>query len=167
MDLLEHLDRAVGDDAAVARKTTARGRQIAGAAGGVLAVLGLVAGLKLPSQTGPPAAMRPITAPSCSLDPAAGDGIEVVISLYADTTERQRSALTSALAADTRVDSVMVESGTYAYEEGREPRAESAELGALPDSYRLRLIDASGFRAFRSEYAAMDGVQEVIGRGCP
>jgi hypothetical protein len=166
VDLLEHFDRAVCDDAAVAR-TTARGRQIAGAAGGVLAVLGLVAGLKLPSQKGPPTPMRPITAPSCSLDPTAGDGIEVVISLYADTTDRQRSALTSALAADTRVDSGMVESRTYAYEEGREPRAESAVLGAVPDSYRLRLIDASGFRAFRSEYAAMDGVQGILGRGCP
>ena len=188
MDLREHFERAVDDDpgadpgvmahAAIVRggQVRRRRRQVAGAAGGVLAVLGVVAGLNLPSQAEPAvtvaAAMRPPAAPSCSVDPVERDATDVAIFLKSDTSGPQQAALASALGEDARVGTVVFESRSAAYEKFRRLWADSPDFvdavspKDLPESFRVRLVDAAQFTAFHSDYAAMDGVQDIVGRIC-
>ncbi|MCM4085025.1 permease-like cell division protein FtsX [Paractinoplanes hotanensis] len=189
VDLREHFERAVDDDpgadpAVMANAAIARGgqvrrrrRQVAGAAGGVLAVLGIVAGLNLPSQAEPAltvaAAMRPPAAPSCSVDPVERDATDVAIFLKSDTSVPKQAALASALGNDPRVATVVFESRSTAYEKFRRLWADSPDFvdavspKDLPESFRVRLVDAAQFTAFQSGYAARSGVQDIVGRICP
>jgi cell division transport system permease protein len=97
----------------------------------------------------------------------------VLIFLAADVTDRQRSALESALGVDSRVGVLHFENRDQAYQRFR-TRWESnpdllAAVGAdrLPESFRLRLVNASQYTALRGQYAAMAGVEQIIGRTCP
>jgi cell division transport system permease protein len=187
----EHFDRAVSRDpgadpgemahVAIARggRVRRRRRQLAaaGVLAGVVAVLGVVAGVQ--RQSAPPAAANPPTtitlsmmlvpAPSCSPEPVGSDATDVVIVLDDD---RQRAALQTALDGDDRVRTVLFESREQAYERfqklwAHSPRVvASADPKVLAESFRVRLVDPAQFTAFRAEYAATDGVGLVDGRKC-
>lgn len=194
MNLREHFDRAVSDDpgfdpgdmahAAIAggrRMRRRRGQMVAaGVAAGVVTVLGAVAGLNQLSEPPRPrsstvtiaAAMMPVAAPSCSVKPVDRDATDVVIFLTAGVTDRQQSALKSALADDARVHTLQFENRGEAYQRFRMLWANNPDLVAavsadqFPESFRLRLADASKYDALRTQYAAMDGVELIIGRIC-
>lgn len=190
--LREHFDRAVGDDpgadagamahAAIAAGGRMRRRRRTAAAGmalGAVTLLGIPAGVHLAAddpgtdRTTIAAAMMPVAAPSCSVRPVENDATDVVVFLREGLTDRQRSALGSALAGDARVATVFFESRAQAYERFRDRWRDSPDLvqavgpQQLPESYRLRLVDPARYTAFRAEFAAAGGVQSVMGRVCP
>ncbi|UQU64206.1 permease-like cell division protein FtsX [Couchioplanes caeruleus] len=194
-DLRQHFDRAVTDDpgadpgemalAAIAEgaRIRRRRRQVAGAgvAAGVVALLAVVGGVSLRSgateSAGPAmtiaAAMMPVAAPSCSEKPVESGASDVAIFLGAEATDRQRSALGAALRGDPRVAELQFENRQQAWERFRRLWADSPDFVAavspsqLPESYRLRMVDRSQYRGLLATYAAMDGVQDVVGRVCP
>jgi hypothetical protein len=193
--LREHFDRAVAGDpgidpgemahAAIAEGGRIRRRRkrmvVASAAAGLVTVFGVVAGLNLltgaPRSEDPPvtiaAAMMPVAAPSCSAKPVDRDATDVLIFLVADATDRQRTALESALGDDARVGSLLFENREQAYQRFRARWARNPDLVAavganqFPESFRLRLVNASQYTALRGQYAAMAGVEQIIGRTCP
>ncbi len=140
-------------------------------------MLGVMAGLGLPSDAEPPvtvaAAMMPLAAPSCSVNPVESDATDVALFLDGDVSGRERSALASALDEDPRVATVFFQDRSAAYEKFRELWADSPDFVAavspqdLPESFRLRLVNASQFTSFRSDYLGEDGVHDVLGRICP
>jgi hypothetical protein len=143
-------------------------------------VLGTLAGLNLLPEArrpqSPPAtiaaAMMPVAAPHCSAKPVDRDATDVVLFLAPGATDRQRSALESALESDARVGTVLFESRGQAYQRFRNLWANDRDLVAavnadqFPESFRLRLVHASQYTALRAQYAAMDGVELIIGRTC-
>jgi hypothetical protein len=193
--LREHFDRAVSDDpginpgkmahAAIAEGGRMRRRRkrmaAASAAAGLVTVFGAVAGVNLvteaPRSEIPPvtiaAAMMPVAAPSCSAKPVDRDATDVLIFLAAEVTDRQRSALESALGGDSRVGVLHFENREQAYRRFVTRWKNNPDLVAavgaeqLPESFRLRLVNASQYTALRGQYAAMDGVEQIIGRTCP
>ena len=194
-NLREHFDRAVGDDpgadpgemahAAIAQggRIRRRRRQVAaaGVAAGLVTVLAVVAGVHLRSAETPPdgppmtiaAAILPVAAPSCSEKPVERDASDVVIFLTSDATEDPVPAIRSALADDARVGALEFESREQAFQRFRKLWQDSPDFvksvspRQLPESFRLRLVDRSQYTAFRAEYAAMAGVQDIVGRVCP
>ncbi|MGA5301217.1 permease-like cell division protein FtsX [Nucisporomicrobium flavum] len=194
-DLRQHFDRAVTDDpgadpgeialAAIAEggRIRRRRRQLAGAgvAAGVVALLAVVGGVSLRSEptgpAGPPmtvaAAMMPVAAPSCSEKPVESDASDVAIFLGTEATDPQRSAVGAALRGDPRVAELQFESREQAWERFRALWADSPDFveavspSQLPESYRLRMVDPSQYRGFVTAYAAMDGVEQIVGRVCP
>ncbi|MEV4705979.1 permease-like cell division protein FtsX [Actinoplanes sp. NPDC049316] len=194
-DLRKHFDRAVSDDpgadagemalAAIAQggRMRRRRRQMAGAgvAAGVVVALAVVGGVSLrpePAEpAGPPmtvaAAMMPLTAPSCSEKPVESGATDVVVFLIPDSTDRQSSALGSTLREDARVADVRFENRQQAWERFRTLWADSPDFVSsvspkqLVESFRLRLADPAQYKAFRAEYATMDGVGSIVGRVCP
>ena len=194
-DLRRHFDRAVDDDpgadpgamayAAISAGGRIRRRRkltaVAGVAAGVAAALGVAVGVHLQSPATRPAdppvtvaaAMRPMAAPACSAELVEDGATDVAMFLTQDVTDRQRSALRTALDDDARVDVLHYESREQAYQRFRTLWADSPEFVAavrpdqLPESFRLRLVNPSDHAAFHAEYAAMDGVQDIIGRVCP
>jgi hypothetical protein len=193
-DLREHFDRAVGDDpgfapgelalAAISEGGRLRRRRhrlvTAGVAAGVVAVIGAGTGLDLAMGSREPeqpvtvaAAMMPVVAASCTEHPVEHDATDVLVFLDRELTDRQRTALETALSADPRVATAMFDSRAQAYQRFQALWQDEPDLLAavsvdkFPESFRLRLAAASQYAAFRSQYAAMAGVDEVIGRRCP
>lgn len=185
-NLREQFDRAVGDDpgadpgvmahAAIVRGARMRRRRrqavAAGVAAGVAAVL---AAVSLPSSEEPQvtvAAMMPVAAPSCTVKPVETDATDALVFLDSGMTGGQRSALESALAGDPRVATLLFESREQAYERFRSRWADNPDLLAavsadqFPESFRLRLVDASQYAGLRADYMAMDGVDTILGRAC-
>ena len=189
--LREHFDRAVSDDPGIdtgemAHTAIAEGGRLrrrrrmaaASAAAGLVTVLGAVAGLSHWSERqgpqNPPApaagAMMPVAAPSCSAKPVDRDATDVLILLGGAVTDRQRSALESALGADKRVGVLRFEDREQAYQRFQQLWADSpgfVDVAQFPESFRVRLVDASQYTAFRRQYAAIGGVQQIVGRVCP
>ena len=187
-NLRDHFDRAVGDDPgadptamahaaiAVGGRTRRRRKQTAAAAG-VVAALAVVTGLDLPhDRPAPPTVVRQmmlVAASGCSEEPVPRDATDAIIFLRHDAGDRQRAALGAALDEDRRVATSHFDNREQAYERFRKLWADSPEFvasvrpEALPESFRLRLVDASQYAAFRADYAARDGVQDVYGRVCP
>ncbi|MEV4348317.1 permease-like cell division protein FtsX [Actinoplanes sp. NPDC049596] len=97
----------------------------------------------------------------------------MAIFLTSEATRRQRSAIGSALANDKRVSSSVFENREQAYDKFRKLWADSPDFVAsvtpdsLPESFRVRLADTSRYAAFHTDYAAMGGVQDIVGRVCP
>jgi hypothetical protein len=193
-NLRDHFDRAVSADpgadpgemayAAITQGGRIRRRRktaVAGAAAGLVAVLATIGGVNLfsgpPRSADPPvtvaAAMMPLVAPSCSTKPVASDATDAVVFLTAGVTDGQRSALRSALDDDARVAKLAFENRAQAYQRfvarWRNDPDFLASVGPqqLPESFRLRLADPSRYTAFRAHYAALAGVQDVVGRICP
>lgn len=193
--LREHFDRAVSEDpgmdhGAMAHSAIAEGGRVrrrrrmvaASAAAGLVTVLGAVGGLSLnllteaPSSDSPPvtiaAALMPVAAPSCSAKPVDRDATDVLVFLATDVTDQQRSLLESALHDDARVGILLFENREQAYQRFRTRWASQPDLVAavsanqFPEAFRLRLVDASQYTAFREHFAAMEGVDQIIGRTC-
>nr|BFE74093.1 hypothetical protein GCM10020092_073940 [Actinoplanes digitatis] len=101
------------------------------------------------------------------------DATDVGIFLGAGTTEGQRSAVASSLGNDGRVAAMHYESRAEAFERFKKLWADDPDFVAsvsadqLPPSFRVRLADAAQYAAFRAQYAAMDGVDQIVGRTCP
>lgn len=193
--LRKHFERAVGDDphvpaVEVARAAIAEGSRLrrrrhrltaAGVAAAVVTVAGAVTVLNLPAgapqRAEPPmtvaAAMMPVSAPSCTGQLVEHRATDVVVFLHTEASDRQRTAVGTALEADPVVETVLHESRSEAYERFRVLWADSPDFLAavtpdqLPESFRLRLVTPERYPALRSRYAAMDGVADVIGRQCP
>jgi len=190
--LRDQFDRAVSGDPGIdpgemAHTAIAEGGRIRrrrkqmAAAVGVVTVLATVAGLNLlpdaPKSQNPAvtlaAAQMLVAAPSCSPKPVDRNATDVIIFLATEATDRQRSALKSALDDDPRVDTLLFENREQAFQRFQAMWKDSPDFVAavgpdqVPESFRLRLVDASQYTAFRGKYAAMDGVDDVIGRICP
>lgn len=193
-NLREQFERAVDGDpgaapgdlarAAIMAGSRLRRRRnrltVAGAAAGVVVLIGAVTGLNLasgrPAADQPvtvAAAMMPVVAPACTPHPVERDATDVVVFLGHAATDRQRAALGAALSADPGVQDLIFESRAQAYDRFRTRWAHQPDLvaaveaGQFPESYRLRLVAASQYTAVRSRYATMDGVEQIIGRRCP
>jgi hypothetical protein len=195
-DLREQFELAVGDDpgaapgemasAAIVEGGRMRRRRrrtaAAGVATGLVAVLAGVSGVQLLTGGAQPeapavtiaAAMMPVAAPRCSAKPVDRDATDAVVFLTADITGPQRSALSEALAAGPpRLDTMQFESREDAFHRFRNRWADNPDLLAavaaeqLPESFRVRLADATQYTTFRTRYAAMAGVEQVLGRRCP
>jgi hypothetical protein len=194
-NLREHFDRAVSDDpgaapgemaqAAIIEGGRLRRRRnrlgVAGVAAGVVAAVGAVAGMNTvlagpepverPSTT-IAAAMMPVAAQSCT-EPVETGATDVAVFLDAGLPAGQRSALESALNDDPRVATLVFENRAQAYERFRARWAHAPDFVAavspdsVPESFRLRLANASQYTALRAQYAAIDGVSQVVGRVCP
>jgi len=190
-DLREYF-AAVGDEPGVvpgemARVAIAEGGRlrrrrrrlaVAGVAGGVVLVMGAFAGLGVRGREAEPpvtvaAAMMPVTAPSCVERPAGSDATDAVVFLVGSRTAGQFAAIEAALGADARVAAVSFEGREQAYERfralwAREPDLVAAvSAGQFPESFRVRLVAAGQYAAFRETYAAMGGVETISGRRCP
>jgi hypothetical protein len=195
-NLREMFDRAVSDDPGAdpgrmaydamiegggIRRRRRRNMAAAGVAAAVVTVLGTVAGVNLltgaPRSADQPVtvaeAMMPVAAPSCSAKPVDSDATDVVLYLVADVTDAQRAALAKALHGDARVGTVQFEDREQAFLRFRARWKKHPDLVAavgaqrLPESFRLRLTDAAQYAAFRAEYSAIGGVEQVVGRKCP
>jgi hypothetical protein len=193
LDLRDEFDRAVGDDpgvapgemarTAIAEGVRRRGRRrrltaVAVAAGLVLAA-GAATGLNVALGDRPgddpmtvAAAMMPVAAAACTAHPVERDATDVVVFLGGEPTERQRAAVETALRADPRVGALVFESRAQAYERFRVRWKREPDFLAtitaeqLPESFRLRLVSAAQYAAFRTQYATMAGVDQVIGHRC-
>ncbi|SDS61985.1 permease-like cell division protein FtsX [Actinoplanes derwentensis] len=191
--LREHFQGAIGDDPGVGSGDMVRAAIVEGAglrrrrnrltgaavAAGMVVVVGVTAGLNLfagPAVDQPvtlAAAMMPVVAASCTLQPVERDATDAVIFLDQEIADQQRAALEALLLADPRVKDMAFESRRQAYERFRirwahEPDFVAAvSVGQLPESFRFRLVQVSEYTAVRLRYAAVDGVAEVIGRRCP
>ena len=194
-ELREHFDRAVGadpgaDPGEMARLAIADGGRIrrrrrwtaaAGVAAVVLTVLGVVAGThhrpRATETAEPPmtvaAAMMPVAARFCSVEPVPSGATDAVLFLDEAVTDRQRSALLAALRDDPRVATIRYESRAEAFARFRARYADSPDFVAsvrvdqLPESFRLRLTDPSAYVDLRAGYEARAGVTAVLGRICP
>ena len=187
-NLRDHFDRAVDDDPGAALDEMAdaaitevgrsrrRRRQVAvGVAAGVVVAVGLVTGLT-PGAADPPvtvaAAMMPVTAPSCVQEPVDTGVTDVAVFLAATATGAQRSALHAELRADPRVGTLLFEGREQAFQRFRARYAQHPDLidavavDRFPESFRLRLRDGDRYAHFRSRYATMGGVGQIVGRRC-
>ena len=169
-----------------------RRRQLAaaGAAAGLVLVLAVVAVVNVrppatapgnpPASANPPSAAAPamvlVAATGCSPQPVERDATDAVVlpgDAAGHVTDPQLAALRSALEHDARVKTVIFDSRESAYQRFRKLWAAdpdfvgSVDPEQLPESFRLRLVDASQYAAFRADYEAMDTVQYVEGRVCP
>jgi cell division protein FtsX len=119
------------------------------------------------------AAMAPVAAPSCSAKPVDRDATDVAIFLAPAATGQQLSAVGRSLHTDTRVGVVQFEDRMQAFERFKALWADDPDLvkavspARLPESFRIRLSDPGQYAALRTAYAAMPGVDQVVGRKCP
>ncbi|GAB2604849.1 hypothetical protein Aab01nite_78620 [Paractinoplanes abujensis] len=190
--LREQFDQAVSADpgadagvmasAAIAEGGRVRRRRhrltAAGVAAGVVLAVGVGVGVNLRSEAPPPpltipAAMMPLAAPGCSVGAVQSGATDVAMFLTHEATEQQRAAIRSALDGDARVESFYFESRQTAYERFKQLWKDSPDFVAsvgpesLPESFRVRLADPAPSTAFEQQYAAMAGVQDIVGRTCP
>ena len=194
-NLREQFDRAVRDDPGAdagemaltaiveGGRVRRRRRQLAaaGVAAGLVGVLGI--GVVVNQQSAPTspvappvtvaAAMMPVAAPSCSVKPVESDATDVAIFLAFDSTAEQRSVLASKLEHDSRVRDVRFEDRAQAYQRFQNLWVNDPDFVAsvspanLPELFRVRLVDPRQYTAFRADYAATDGVDQIAGRICP
>ncbi|MDT4995687.1 MAG: cell division transport system permease protein [Actinoplanes sp.] len=195
-NLREYFDRAVSGDpgadlgemahAAIAQGGRVRRRRkqmaVAGVAAGVVMVLGAVAGVNHRSPvTGPanPAVVAPemmlVAALDCSAKPVQNDATDVVIfpgDADGHVTDQMVSQLRSDLTADPRVATLFFETHEQIYQRFQKQWPNNPDFVAsvspndLPEFFRLRLVDATKYTAFRTQYAARDDVMLIEGRIC-
>jgi cell division transport system permease protein len=153
-----------------------RGLLVGGSA--AAAVLAVTVALNLTSADPPPprvsaAAMVMAPADASCTWPVRDDASDVSIFLTDAITQPQLAALREALTADPAVREMRFETRLQAYEKFKRLWADSPDFvaavspGSLPQSFRLRLAEPSGFRQFAAGIRARAGVQDVIGRSCP
>jgi cell division transport system permease protein len=160
------------------RRIRRRRGLLAGGSAAALAVA-VVVGLNLapgpaePPQTVPAgiaAAMPPD--PACTW-PVQNEVSDVSIFLTSDVTDAQRAALNDALRTDPLVRELRYESRAEAYERFKRLWRDSPDFVAsvgpqqLPESFRVQLTDASGYRRLAETFRYRPGVQDLIGRVCP
>jgi FtsX extracellular domain len=177
--------------AAIARGGRMRRRRrqtaVAGVAAGVVIVLGVVAGVNHRSPVARPAnpvtaspaavvpAMMLVAASDCSAKPVENGATDVVLfpgDADGHTTAAMVSQLRSELKDDPRVAALSFETREEAFQRFRKLWAKSPDFIAsmspneMPEFFRLRLVDASMYTAFRAQYAARHDVTSIEGRIC-
>jgi cell division transport system permease protein len=94
--------------------------------------------------------------------------LEVSIFMKQDVTSAQREALRQRLHSDPLVDKSMYESKPEAYGRFREQFKDSPELvqnvrpDALPESFRVKLVDPTQYEQAAQRYAGQPGVERVV-----
>jgi hypothetical protein len=189
-------DPGVLAHAAIARGGHVRRRRrqmaVAGVAAGVVSVLAVVAGVNhesaVTSPASPPAALSPTSPPAalvpqmilvaatdCAAKPVDSDATDVVVfpgDKEGHVTDRMLSDVRSALEEDPRVGPVLFETREQIYQRFKKQWAGSPEFvasvspDALPEFFRLRLVDASQYVAFRAQYEARVDVMFMDGYLC-
>lgn len=95
------------------------------------------------------------------------DDIEMSIFLERTVTDEQRDGLKNELESDPQVDSVIYESQEEAYNRFREQFKESPDLvesvrpEALPESFRVKLVDPEELESVAKKYSGQTGVDQV------
>jgi len=187
--LREHFDRAVradpgADSEAMAHAAIAQGGRVrrrrkqlavAGVAAGVVMVLAVVAGVNHRSPAAVAPRMTLVAASDCSVKPVQNDATDVVI-LPGDAdghvTDQMLSRLRSDLTDDPRVAALSFENHEQAYQRFQRLWPNDPDFVAsvnpndLAEFFRLRLVDAATYTAFRTQYAARADVVSIEGRIC-
>ncbi|HEY0485075.1 MAG TPA: permease-like cell division protein FtsX [Mycobacteriales bacterium] len=94
--------------------------------------------------------------------------LEVSIFMKQDVTADQRDALRERLASDPLVANTVYENKEEAYSRFREQFKDSPELvqnvrpDALPESFRVKLVDPTKYELAAQRYAALPGVERVV-----
>jgi cell division transport system permease protein len=94
--------------------------------------------------------------------------LEVSIFMKQDVTPDQRDALRERLASDPLVANTVYENKEEAYSRFREQFKDSPELvqnvrpDALPESFRVKLVDPTKYEQAAQRYAAQPGVERVV-----
>ncbi len=98
------------------------------------------------------------------------ENIEVSIFLETDATEEQKTVIQAQLDADPLIESVTYVNKEEAYEAFKEMFRDSPDLvsavgpEALPESYRLKLVNPQEYQVVGEQYAGIEGVHQVIDR---
>jgi hypothetical protein len=120
-------------------------------------------------------AMVLVSASDCSVKPVQNDATDVVIfpgDADGHVTDRMVSQLSSDLSDDPRVAALFFMTHEQAYQRFQQLWPDSPDFVAsvnpndLPEFFRLRLVDASQYTAFRAQYAARGDVMLIEGRIC-
>ncbi len=96
------------------------------------------------------------------------ENIQVSIFLKADITEDQRADLATRLEADPLVSQVTYVNKDEAFQRFQEMFRDSPDLlsavkaDQLPESYRLNLVDPQEYKAISEQYAAVEGVDQIV-----
>ena len=96
------------------------------------------------------------------------ENIEVSIFLKAEVTEDQRADLATRLEADPLVAQVTYVNKDEAFQRFQEMFRDSPDLlsavkaDQLPESYRLKLVDPEEYKAISDQYAAVEGVDQIV-----
>jgi cell division transport system permease protein len=94
--------------------------------------------------------------------------LEVSIFMKQDVTTDQRDALRKQLASDPLVSNTVYENKEEAYSRFREQFKDSPELvqnvrpDALPESFRVKLVDPTKYEEAAERYAGQAGVERVV-----
>ncbi|MGC9666845.1 permease-like cell division protein FtsX [Planosporangium sp. 12N6] len=94
--------------------------------------------------------------------------VEVSIFLKNEVTEEQRASLQSDLKSDPLVQNVIYESREVAYQRFQDQFKDAPALvsstkpDSLPESFRVKLRDATKFQAIFDKYNGRDGISEII-----
>jgi hypothetical protein len=165
---------------------------VAGVAAGAVMVLAVVAGVNHRSPVTEPAnpaavaragsapaasapAMVLVSALGCSVKPVQNGATDVVIfpgDADGHVTDRMVSQLRSDLKDDPRVAALFFTTHEQAYQRFQRLWPNNPDFVAsvspndLPEFFRLRLVDAAQYTAFRTQYAARDDVMSIEGRIC-
>jgi cell division transport system permease protein len=160
------------------RRIRRRRGLLVGGSAAALAVA-VVVGLNLTPGLGePPQTVSADIAAAMPADPACTWPVQnrvsdVSIFLTFDVTAAQRTALQDALRADPLVRELRYESRQEAFERFRQLWRDSPDFvasvspQALPESFRVELTDASGYRRLAASFRDRPGVQDLVGRVCP
>lgn len=94
--------------------------------------------------------------------------VEVSIFLTEEVTEEEREAIDAALSSDPMVADFYHESREEAYEKAKALFADAPDLvealppEALPESFRVKLVDPEQFQLIATSYQGVDGVDAIV-----
>jgi cell division transport system permease protein len=176
-------DRALGDEpappGALAQQAMASGKRLRRRrrlfAGGGAAAVATVLGTVIAVSSARTPAPEPADAVAMAMRPACTQAMrafEAALFLRADVTDQERDELYRALRSDARVGQVTYESKQQAYARFKQMYQEAPDLvasvttGQMPETFRVKLRDPSGYPAFATEAKGRPGVETVVVAQC-